>query len=227
MIRPKLFLNHDADYDWLIALEFGRVDDGQPSERWSEACESLGYLDDGDGRALGFKVLDFSTFDPEEVDEIWDEPRFAVPVLGLPEASAGEIVLAARPLIGGGDTINRSYFGAATGAVGEEAARLWLACLEAGDQMAHFGLGYTLYDLGRFHEAYRHLRHYAEIAPAAAWNWVWLGKAAEAIGEYDEARLAYERALEEEEDDGETDAEEHLDRLLASGPEDVGRSGRR
>ena len=31
--------------------------------------------------------------------------------------------------------------------------------------MAHFGLGYTLYDLGRFQEAYRHLRHYTEIAP--------------------------------------------------------------
>jgi hypothetical protein len=31
---PKLFINHVASYDWLIALEFGRVDDAQPSENW-------------------------------------------------------------------------------------------------------------------------------------------------------------------------------------------------
>ncbi len=34
--------------------------------------------------------------------------------------------------------------------------------------MAHFALGYTLYELGRYHEAYRHLRYYAQIAPASA-----------------------------------------------------------
>ena len=62
--------------------------------------------------------------------------------------------------------------------------------------MAHFALGYTLYDLGRFHEAYRHLRYYAELAPAGSWNWCWYGKAAQAIGEIDEARAAYRRAIE-------------------------------
>ncbi len=62
--------------------------------------------------------------------------------------------------------------------------------------MAHFGLGYTLYELERFPEAYRHLRHYTEIAPCGSWNWCWLGKAAEAIGETAEARTAYECALE-------------------------------
>jgi Flp pilus assembly protein TadD len=61
--------------------------------------------------------------------------------------------------------------------------------------MAQFALGYTLYEEGRFHEAYRHLRYYAEIAPAHPWNHVWLGKAAEAIGELAEARDAYELAI--------------------------------
>ena len=80
--------------------------------------------------------------------------------------------------------------------------------------MAHFGLGYTLYDLGRPQEAYRHLRHYTEIAPCGSWNWCWLGKAAEALGETSEARTAYERALELEDEGGEeTDAAELLGRL--------------
>ncbi len=80
--------------------------------------------------------------------------------------------------------------------------------------MAHFALGYTLYELGRFHEAYRHLRHYTEIAPFHSWNWCWLGKAAAALGEVDEARAAYRRALElEDEGYDETDARSLLDDL--------------
>ena len=65
-------------------------------------------------------------------------------------------------------------------------------------------------ELGRHHEAYRHLRYYAELAPAGAWNWCWYGKAAQAIGEIDEARRAYRRAIELEPSDQETDAPELL-----------------
>ena len=46
----------------------------------------------------------------------------------------------------------------------------------SGDPMAHFGLGYTLSDLGRFREALPHLRHYTRIAAHGPWNWVWLGR---------------------------------------------------
>ncbi len=95
----------------------------------------------------------------------------------------------------------------ATKRSGELALTNWRCCLEAGDSIAHFALGYTLYELGRYHEAYRHLRYYAQIAPASAWNWCWLGKAAEAIGEVGEARAAYEQACEIEVADGD-DAEE-------------------
>ena len=135
-----------------------------------------------------------------------------MPQLGLTDASVGEIVLAARALFGG-PTINRVYFKAAVNADPEEALDLWLSCLAAGDCMAHFALGYTLYDLGRFHEAYRHLRYYAELAPAGSWNWCWYGKAAQAIGEIDEARTAYLRAIELEPCDQETDAAELLAEL--------------
>ncbi len=224
MSLPKLYLNRIAEFDWLIALEFGRVDDGQASDHWRGVTESFGFLlDSPGGSEVGFKIVDFSDFDPEhpEVAVIWSEPHFDVPLLGLTGASAGEIVTAARPLLGEGSTVNRWYFDAAVKAEGEEALSLWLACLQAGDSMAHFALGYTLYELGRHHEAYRHLRHYTEIAPAAAWNWCWLGKAAEAIGELTEARVAYERAIELSEDDDETDAPELLERLRGPGEMDT------
>jgi tetratricopeptide (TPR) repeat protein len=217
-VRPaRLYLNHIPELDWLIALEFGRVDDGQPEENWSEVSEDFAYLHDGPGgRVLGFKVRHFSEFDPHapEVEPIWWDPRFDAPALGLSEATAGEIVVATRALYGESPSINRVYFDLGTRSTGEDALAYWLACLQAGDSMAHFALGYTLYELGRFREAYRHLRHYTEIAPACSWNWCWFGKAAEMIGEIEEARSAYERAIElEDAGDQRTDAPELLGRL--------------
>ncbi|MDP9439260.1 MAG: tetratricopeptide repeat protein, partial [Actinomycetota bacterium] len=101
---------------------------------------------------------------------------------------------------------------AAMRAEGEEAEGLWRYCLQSGDLMAHYALGYTLYELGRHREAYRHLRAYAELVPSDGWAWCWLGKAAEAIGEREEARSAYEEAIALDGD--ETDAPELLVLLL-------------
>lgn len=215
MERPRLYLNHIPMLDWLVALEFGRVDEGQPPGNWvppTRACEQLGFLRDGGDRVLGFKVLEYSAFDPEAEPAVFDGPRFDVPVLGLADVSAGEIVLAARALFGSEPSINRVYFEEAIGATGREALALWLGCLQAGDAMAHYGLGYTLHAAGRHTEAYRHLRHYTEISPCNPWAWRWLGVAADAIGETVEARAAYTRAVELDEDD-ETDASELLDGL--------------
>ena len=215
---PKLYINNVAEFDWLIALEFGRVDDAQPPDHWRGVTEQFGYLHDSPrGRVVGFKVLGLSELDPEapELDEIWGRPLFDVPLLGLEWASGGDVILATRALLGDLSTINRHYFNAAAGTEDPaEALPLWLSCLQAGDSMAHFGLGYTLYALGRYQEAYRHLRHYTEIAPHGSWNWCWFGKAAEAIGELTEARAAYECALDlEREGDQETEAAERLERI--------------
>jgi len=214
MNPPRLYLNFISDLDWLIALEFGRVDDAQPPDNWCGVSESFGFLHDGpDGPEVGFKILGFSKFDPEdpEVAEIWGGPRFDAPVLGLSSATAGEITLAARSLFGKESSVNRQFFGAATAAKGQEALPLWLSCLQSGDAMAHFGLGYTLHELGRYPEAYRHLRYYTEISPCGSWNWRWLGAAARDVGEIDEARAAFRRAIELEEAGGhETDARELL-----------------
>jgi tetratricopeptide (TPR) repeat protein len=165
-------------------------------------------------------VRGFSTFDADaaEVAGIWEPPLYDAPVLGLRAASAGEIVLAARALFGGRSSVNRRFFDAATAAEGEQALAHWLACLQAGDSMAHFGLGYTLHDLGRHREAYRHLRHYTEIAPELTWGWCWFGRAAASIGETGEARAAFGRAIALEEAGGEvTDARTLLAELGGGG----------
>ena len=106
--------------------------------------------------------------------------------------SVGEVVVAARALFRDRSTVNRELFSRAVNASGEEALTLWL--LQAGDRMAHFAQGCALYRLGRHREAYRHLRHYTEIAPHGSWNWCWYGKAAQALGLRGEARVAYRRA---------------------------------
>ncbi len=62
-------------------------------------------------------------------------------------------------------SVTRAFFGQAINTSGDEALFQWRCCLEAGDSMAHFALGYTLYGLGRYHESYRHLRYHAQIAP--------------------------------------------------------------
>ena len=118
----RLYLNNLPDYDWLIALEFGRIDDGQPSENWRAVSDTIGILLDAPGgREVGFKIVNFSTFDEDarDLDEVWSGPRFHVPQLGLTDATIGETVLAARALFGTEPTINRVYFSAGVNASGE------------------------------------------------------------------------------------------------------------
>jgi len=206
------------EHDWLVALEFGRVDEGHPSERWRMVSDTLGFLlDDELQHEIGFKIIEFSEWDLTAVDveELWYGPRFHVPQLGLDSSSVGEIVLATRALYGELPSANRLYFSEAVSEKNRyQALRDWLTCLQTGDAMAHFGLGYTLYDLGRFHEAYRHLRYYTEISPVNHWAWMWLGRAAQAIGEFGEALAAYERAIALD-DDGDSEASDLLRALRA------------
>jgi len=219
--NPRLFLNHLADYDILIALEQGRVDDGQPHERWRSISDRIGYLYDDDAdpkarsRCIGFKVVGFAGFDAQarRHARIWRGPRFDSPLLGIDNATAGELIVAARAHFDGSGSINRFFFDQALHLQGEEALPIWRACLEAGDSMAHFALGYTNLELGNDRLAYRHLRHYCELAPAQAWVWCWFGRAAEAIGETAEALEAYEIAIELSEEEDETNAPELLAEL--------------
>lgn len=184
--------------------------EGQPPGSWDGLTEDVGLLHDGPGGpAVGFQVKRFSRVDLDEA-ELFEGPRFDVPALGLTEMSVGEIALAARAFFGGHDSLNRRLFAAAVAADGLEAAHIWSACLQAGDGMANFGLGYTLLDLGFHRDAYRHLRHYTELAPCLAWAWCYRGRAAAALGEQQEARMAYRRAIALEKDEDPTTARELL-----------------
>lgn len=219
--RPRLYLSRDVELNYLSAIEFGFVADGQPDDAWRVVEEQVGFLSEPDGRCIGFQVNDFSGFDPEApgFEPLWAEtPRFDAPLLGLRDACAGAICVAARFRLGDNPTLNRCYFDDAvvTGGAGDEsgAAELWALCLETGDPMAHYGLGYTLHALGDFRGAYRHLRAYAEITPRNAWSWCWLGRACIALGELGEARTVLTTALEIETAGGdETDARELLEEL--------------
>jgi len=202
-----LYLNHDARLGWLIAMPFGEVSDEALADE-IEVGDSFRYVSRaGEGGVVGFVVRELARFDPEapSVGRIWREPLFDAPQLGLRNVSAGEICLAAKPFLGGRSTVNRDLFDKALAArTREETAGWWFLCLQAGDAMAHYGLGYTLLDLGRTREAYRHLRAYTETAPLNAWAWCYRGKAAEAIGDPDDARTSYRRAIALEREGGET-----------------------
>lgn len=211
----RLYLNHNAARDRLVALEFGAVEEGQPPGHWTRLARGFSWLTPEEF-PVGFVVERFSAFDPEHraVRPIWDQPFFCAPTLGLAEASAGEIIMAARSFFNGSSSINRVYYDRASTQSGEAALETWRACLMVGDTSAHYGLGVTLYELGRYQEAYRHLRHYAEIASHGSWHWCWYGKAAQALGNWTEARHAYEIAIElEDEGQDVTEARDLLDTL--------------
>lgn len=76
-MASSLFLSYDEPLDWLTLIEFGTVENAQPADHWSGVSDSFGYLlRSPDGPEIGFKILGFSEFDPEdpEVAEIWEGP---------------------------------------------------------------------------------------------------------------------------------------------------------
>jgi tetratricopeptide (TPR) repeat protein len=212
--ETPLQLSLNAEDDWLVAVEFGAVIDGKPDDEMVVESEHFGfYLDRPEGTVIGFWVDDLSGFDPGGLaGPIWDGPRFAVPVLGLESACAGEIVLAAKATFDEITTADNAFFDFAVEHQDSDQAELgWRMCLAAGNLKAHFALGYTLCEQGRFHEAYAHLRRYTELCPKNSWAWCWFGKACVGKGEPEEARRAFERAIElEDAGSFETDAGELL-----------------
>ncbi len=220
-MRPRLFINNIPSLDRLIALEYGRVDDGYDPRFFCQLEESVWCYEDPDNHhPVGFSVLEVSKLDLHDSsnESLWVGDRFDAPTLGLSDANIGEIIAATRASLGAEPSLNRVYFESATTLRGQDAVNAWRMCLECGDSMAHFGLGCALYDQGEYREAFQHLRYYCQIAPIMAWNWRWYGAAAEAIGETREARLAYEEAvrLVEQYCQEETDAAERLQQLGSS-----------
>ncbi len=222
MRSPALYINRDPGIDWLIALEFGRVLDGQPADHLLPVDEDAAYVLDGPGgTVIGFAVGELCEYDPDAPgrEELWRGPRFDVPLFGLRDVHAGEVILGTQATLFDKPTVNRVFFATAIDTEGDECVCQWRMCLESGDAMAHFGLGYTLLDHDRPREAYGHLRAYVAVAPFNTWAWCWLGRAALAIDEPTEARDAFRRAVALELTGGdETDAAELLTDLEEERP---------
>lgn len=194
-----LHLSVNVTDDWLEAVAFGSVIDGRPPAQTVELSSDVRYvLSADDGPVCGFSVHGYTNVDLDALNA-FDGPRFSVPVLGLDDASLGEVVLAARGRFAV-STADVCFFALALTSAEDDddleaAAGHWLSCAEAGDMRGLFGVGYTLFDLDRPREAYSHLRRYTEIAPYNSWAWLWLGRAAEALAEFDEAGDAYRTAI--------------------------------
>ena len=217
MTRPRLYINHPAELDWLIALEFGRVDDGQPPDCWEGVSGGLRLAARRSRRARS-SASRSSTSQPS-MPATTSTPRSGTARVSTRRWSAWPTRRPARsrspPRRCSTATAPSTATGSATpsrtqtlptkrsssGSCACKPATRWRTSASAA----------CLYDLGRHHEAYRHLRHYTEIAPHCAWNWCWYGKAAEAIGETAEAKSAYREALRLEALDGsQTDARDRL-----------------
>jgi hypothetical protein len=220
-----LHLTVDPWWNSVTALAFGRTDDGLPPHQCPvlEEDERIGFILDKPlaGPVIGFRVVEPYAVDVAslESDELWDGPRFEVPVLALTDATVGEILLAVRGRYPPGrPTPDAISFHGAIEASGEDdlasAERRFRLALQSGDMKALFGLGYTLVEAGRPAEAYDVLRRYTELTPYNAWAWCWFGRACADTGATTEARIAFERALAcEEEGSFETDAAEYLAEL--------------
>jgi tetratricopeptide (TPR) repeat protein len=219
--RLAVRISYDADLDFLWAVKFGHTIDGQLADETDEPREGFFVYRRGPrGAVIGFGVENLSEFELPDPDHplLREAPLFDAPTLGLVAATAEEVILAVRATIDD-STPDVVFFDMAVEAVSdgelEAAESLWRCCLQAGDMKAHFGLAYTLCDLGRHREAYGHLRVYTNVVPRNAWAWSWRGQAAEEIGEPGEAARCYRRALRlERAGSYETDARERLVKLI-------------
>ena len=231
---PTLRVSYDADHDFLWALVPGEAIDGHLEDETEVLAQRHADEDDepedavflyrrgAGGRVIGFGVAGAFAWELAGDDAafaVLDGPRFDVPTLALRAASLPQIVLAARGTLRG-STLDVELFDRAVDAAEEgdrrAAEHYWRCCLECGEMKAHFGLGYTLVELGRPREAFGHLAMYTEICPRNAWAWLWRGRAAQDMGEHAEATSCYRRALACEADGScETDAGERLAALAA------------
>ena len=133
-----------------------------------EEDERIAFIRDAPGEG---PVIGFIAREPDDIDvqrltsvEVWDGPRFDVPAIALTAATVGEILLTVRARFPHGEpTAGAMHFHMAIGTVTPEAGPIgdydtaiehWRLALEAGESKALFGLGYTLVEAGRPHEAY-------------------------------------------------------------------------
>jgi tetratricopeptide (TPR) repeat protein len=196
--RVPVRVSYDADADRLHVCEFGTV----AEERMADQCPALTdqlrlFLRHRGGPVIGFEITDLAALDADTTElDLWGEPRFTAPTLGVRDASVAEIALRARTTFGGRsstDVAAEERGHAAGDPVATELA--YREALEAGALRAHLGLASALSARGRYAGAYEHARIFTELAPRNSWGWAWLGRACVELGALEEARRALRRAI--------------------------------
>src|SRR5205085_3577352 len=96
--RVPLHLSVNLFEDYLSAIEFGAVSDLKPADEIIEIGEDFRFLTRSPGGPInGFEVKELADFDLDvEGEVLCAGPRFAVPALGLKQATPAEIIIAAR-----------------------------------------------------------------------------------------------------------------------------------
>ncbi len=213
-----MHLTVDPWWQNIEVLAYGTVCDSLDGDRYVGLIEDRValVLDESRTEVTGFVAHKYTDLDDDAIEDpaLWEGHRFHIPVLGLTQATVGEALLAIRGRFGAEEpTADALHFHVAMDCdTPEEALGQWQLALAAGDMKAHYAIGYTLCGLGRHRQAYSHLRRYTELVPENAWAWCWLGQACAGSDQPTEARAAYERAIEIDDD---TDAAELLAELDA------------
>jgi tetratricopeptide (TPR) repeat protein len=196
--RVPVRASYDCDLDRLHVCEFGTV----AEERMADQCPALTdqlrlFLRHRGGPVIGFEITDLRLLDTDTTEiDLWGEPRFTAPTLGLRAASVAEIALRARSAFAGRSSADVAAEERGHAADDPKAAELaYREALEAGALRAHLGLASALSAQGRYADAYDHARIFTELAPRNSWAWAWLGRACVELGAREEARRALRRAI--------------------------------
>jgi hypothetical protein len=196
--RVPARVSYDADADRLHVCEFGTV----AEERMADQCPPLTdqlrlFLRHRGGPVIGFEITDLATLDADTTElDLWGEPRFTAPTLGVRNASVAEIALRARAMFAGRSSADVEAEERGHRADDPETAEhAYREALDAGALRAHLGLASALSAQGRYTAAYDHARIFTELAPRNSWGWAWLGRACAELGAREEARRALRRAI--------------------------------
>src|SRR5688572_7604054 len=89
LTREPLEIGYDAEHDLFSAVAAGNDDLASDPQADALFVRTLRFLIASDGTIVGFQILGFSTFNPEEgnIDLLYT-PRFSAPDLGLQDAAA-------------------------------------------------------------------------------------------------------------------------------------------
>jgi hypothetical protein len=167
--RPRRpLLSHDVHYGFLRRLEAGRVDDGRP-EQWRRWARLPLFWTGLEGRRFSHRrLLQWLTWTRSarslrQAASMFRCSRRA----GALRIASGEFskmrtrstaTSSARDRVWTNDEYEQELF-------------WWRCCLQSGDAMAHFGLGFTLSDLARFTRPC-----YFRASRLWSLTWVWLGR---------------------------------------------------